>query len=232
MARVPYDFWADYVSELAALHSRPIRRGGRLLDLATGTGSVALEFAARGSIATGIDASEPMLAEARHKATQKGLHVKFVCQNLTDFDLPPTFDHAVCLYDSLNYLLQPSDIKRAFANARRALAPSGAFIFDVNTVRALEAELFTQRSPRGAPVEYDWRSTYDPSSRRTRIRMDFRIPHRDQRFTIYHDQRAYTDAEIRSYLGAASFGDVAAYDGYRLVPPTENSDRVFYVALA
>jgi hypothetical protein len=157
--------------------------------------------------------------------------VNFVCRNLTDFDLPSAYEHAVCLYDSLNYLLEASDIKRAFANARRALAPNGAFIFDVNTVRALEAELFTQRSPSGAAVEYNWHSTYDPSCRRTRIRMDFRIPAQQERFSIYHHQRAYTDTEIRSYLTEARFRDVTAYDGYRLAPPTDESDRVFYVAL-
>jgi SAM-dependent methyltransferase len=232
MARVPYDFWADYVAELASLAGHPIRPGDALLDLATGTGSVALEFAARGCITTGIDASDPMLAQARRKAAEKGLSVTFICRDLADFDLPSAFDHALCLYDSLNYILEPANIERTFANVRTALKPTGILIFDVNTVRALEEELFTQRSADAPEVAYNWTSKYDPGTRSTRIRMDFRISSTGEEFTIYHHQRAYTDAELRSFLAKAGFRDVVAYDGYRLAPLREESDRAFYVARA
>ncbi len=197
MERVPYDSWAAYVSELARLAGRPIRPGRKLLDLATGTGSVALQFAARGCATTGIDISEPMLAEARRKADSKGLDVAFIECDLCDFRLPERFDHAVCLYDSLNYVVESEELKRVFANVRQALVPGGLFIFDVNTVHALEAELFTQRNPAGAAVQYRWTSKYDPGTRRSRIEMHFHIAATGEDFTIHHHQRAYTDEELR-----------------------------------
>lgn len=232
MASVPYDWWAEYVSRLALLSGRPIFQGNRLLDLATGTGSVALEFAARGCVVTGLDLSQPMLVQARRKAAARGLQAQFICADLRQFHLPPEFDHAVCLYDSLNYVLESEGLKRAFACIHSALKPQGLLIFDVNTVHALETELFTQRSSEGAQVRYRWQSKYDRTSRISRIRMHFELPATGERFDVLHRQRAYTDAELRSFLHHAGFADIRGYDAYRLTPPGPTSDRVFYVASA
>jgi ubiquinone/menaquinone biosynthesis C-methylase UbiE len=45
-----------------------VERGDRVLDLATGTGEVAVRAAERGASVTGIDIAEPMLAKARERA--------------------------------------------------------------------------------------------------------------------------------------------------------------------
>ena len=232
MAGAPYDMWADYVAQLAELAARPIKPGHKLLDLATGTGPVALEFAARGSVVTGIDCSEPMLAQATRKAAERCLDVRFLCHDLSDFHLAPQFDHALCLYDSLNYILEPDLLERAFANTRQALKPEGMLIFDVNTVHALEAELFTQSSRPGAVLEYRWNSTYDPCTRISRISMSFRIPATGDAFTLIHHQRAYTQQELRSLLYAAGFTNPTTYQAYTMLPPGPGSDRVFYAARA
>ena len=46
--------------------------GDRVLDLATGTGEVAVRAAARGAQVTGIDLAEPMLEKARRRAGEAG----------------------------------------------------------------------------------------------------------------------------------------------------------------
>ncbi len=173
-----------------------------------------------------------MLVQARRKAAERGLNIPFLCRDLADFHLPPEFDHAICLYDSLNYILDPHSLKQAFANMRAALQPNGLLIFDVNTVRALEAELFTQKNEPGSPVEYRWRSKYNPKTRLSRIKMNFRILSTGQRISVVHQQRAYTDAEFRAFLSAAGFGRIQTYDAYRTTAPTPDSDRAFYVAPA
>jgi ubiquinone/menaquinone biosynthesis C-methylase UbiE len=230
MASVPYQKWTEYVAQLAALAGAPVEPGCHLLDLATGTGSVALEFAAQGCRVTGVDCSEPMLAEARRKIDARGLSVTLLCSDLRNLHLPPNFDHAVCLYDSLNYVLQPRLLEQTFDNTARALKPGGLFIFDVNTVHALQAELFTQSSPEGAPVTYRWLSRYHPRSRTSRITMHFQIPATGDSFTVVHRQRAYPDDELQSLLRAAGFSEVAVYEAYEFNPPTAKTDRAFYVA--
>jgi len=232
MEAVPYPLWARYVARLASLAKKPIKFGSHLLDLATGTGSVALEFAARGCHVTGIDRSQAMLDEAEKKAAESELDVTWLCRDLRDCDLQSTFDFAVCLYDSLNYVLKPEGIKRAFANIHAALKPTGLFIFDVNTIRALEAELFTQKSAEKAQVKYRWKSTYDRKTCTSRVVMRFEILATGEKFTATHHQRAYTDAEIRSFLFQVGFRNVTSYRAYTTEPPSPQSDRVFYVAHA
>jgi SAM-dependent methyltransferase len=230
MANVPYGLWAEYVMSLAVLSGRPITPGCKLLDLATGTGSVALQFAQRGCEITGIDLSAPMIRQARRKAKADRVSARFLCHDLASFSLPPEFDHAVCLYDSLNYIAEPGRLKQAFANIRGALKDDGLFVFDVNTVHALEAELFTQESRADAEVTYRWKSKYNRAARISTIKMDFEVTATGERFSIVHRQRGYTDAEFRSYLFHSGFNEVVSYDGYRLTPPGPQSDRVFYVA--
>ena len=51
--------------------------GDRVLDLATGTGEVAVRAAEKGAAVTGIDLTEPMLAKAREHAVSAGVEVAF-----------------------------------------------------------------------------------------------------------------------------------------------------------
>jgi ubiquinone/menaquinone biosynthesis C-methylase UbiE len=51
--------------------------GDRVLDVATGTGEVAVRAAVRGAQVTGIDVAEPMLAKARQRAAEERLEIAF-----------------------------------------------------------------------------------------------------------------------------------------------------------
>jgi SAM-dependent methyltransferase len=59
-----------------------ISRGDRVLDLATGTGEVAVRAARSGGIVTGIDVAEPMLAKARELAAEEGVEIRFDLGNV------------------------------------------------------------------------------------------------------------------------------------------------------
>jgi len=54
-----------------------IAPGERVLDLATGTGEVAIRMAQRGAVVTGIDVAEPMLVKARGRAKREGVAIAF-----------------------------------------------------------------------------------------------------------------------------------------------------------
>jgi len=109
--------------------------GRRLLDLACGTGSAALEFASRGFEVAGVDASRAMLREARRKAVSGARSVEFVEQDMSRLSLRREFDVAICLYDSVNYLLALEEVALTVEATRRVLRPGGALIFDFNTPR-------------------------------------------------------------------------------------------------
>ena len=128
-ATKPYVEEARFVSERLAEAGVPAK--GRVLDLACGTGGHALELAALGYQVVGVDIAEGMLEEARKKASARGLEVEFLCQDLRQLDVVEgAYDAAVCLFDSLGYLLTDAAISEALRRVNLSLKPGGAFIVE------------------------------------------------------------------------------------------------------
>ena len=232
MDSVPYRAWADYLERLWRKHGQ---RPQRVLDLACGTGTVSRLLSERGCQVTGVDLSQGMLDVARHKADQAHLSIPFYQQDAAELDLAgQSFDAVVCLFDSLNYILEPERLQAAFARVSAHLRPGGSFIFDVNTEVALAEGMFNQScTRRGEPLHYRWRSTYDAQTRLCTVRMSFSYDPGDgvrQTFTEVHRQRAYGKEELGEWLRAAGFTEVVFYDGYTTERPKKRTDRLFCYA--
>ena len=64
------------------------RSGQHLLDLGTGTGTLARGFARRGASVMGVDPSEPLLVEARRLSRGEGVQVDYRVGRAEDIDAP------------------------------------------------------------------------------------------------------------------------------------------------
>jgi SAM-dependent methyltransferase len=228
MSVVPYAWWVAYVRRLwwgFALEPR------RVLELACGTGSVLEELLKLGYEVEGVDYSEPMLRVAARKLPEG---TPLWCQDARALSLQSApFDACLCLFDSLNYILDAADLRRAFESVLRHLVPGGSFIFDMNAIRALEKGMFDQSGTgKDSSLEYDWHSAWEPATRICTIQMEFRAHHCDgtRIFHETHVQRGYTLAEITGTLEAAGFEIQGAYDAFTTRPPTPKSDRYHFVA--
>lgn len=127
---------ADHASRARACRDLLARYGvrdGLLLDLACGTGSIALQMASFGYDVIAVDASEAMLAEAQQKASESGVSVLFLCQRMQDLDLYGTVRGTICTLDSLNHLTRKTDFEETIRRVSLFTEPDGMFIFDVNT---------------------------------------------------------------------------------------------------
>jgi SAM-dependent methyltransferase len=124
-----YEAWTGHVLELA----RGLGLcGTTLLDLACGTGKSFVPFLARGFRVTGSDISGEMLARAARKAPG----VRLVRADLRDLGSIGRFDLVTCFDDSLNYLLDESDLSRAMKGIAVNLSAAGIALFDLNTLHA------------------------------------------------------------------------------------------------
>ena len=85
-----------------------------VLDLACGTGQMALRFAREGYDTTAIDLSPEMLALAKQKADAEKLDILFLNQDMAKFELYGTVDLIVCCLDSINYLTHTDDVISCF----------------------------------------------------------------------------------------------------------------------
>jgi demethylmenaquinone methyltransferase/2-methoxy-6-polyprenyl-1,4-benzoquinol methylase len=113
--------WRRRAAEEAALAP-----GGRALDVATGTGDLALELARRvgpGGEVVGVDFSERMLELARAKSA--GSEVRFESGNALALDYPDgAFDAATVGFGARNF----SDLPRGLSEMARVVRPRGRVV--------------------------------------------------------------------------------------------------------
>jgi len=118
--------WFDPTAEVIAKVSRLVD-GERALDLATGTGKVALALARRapGAEILGLDLSSGMLSQARTKAASGGYsNVSFVEGSFDDMDFGPRFDVVTCSFG----LFFVEDMATTLANFDQQTAPRGRIV--------------------------------------------------------------------------------------------------------
>ncbi|MBV8134432.1 MAG: class I SAM-dependent methyltransferase [Deltaproteobacteria bacterium] len=98
---------------------------GSVLDVATGTGFVALIAARLGHRVTAIDLSEPMLEVGRAEANRRGLKVTFLHDDAVAPDFPEKSFEAVV---SRHLIWTLRDPVRALRNWRKLLKPGGRVV--------------------------------------------------------------------------------------------------------
>jgi SAM-dependent methyltransferase len=107
------------------------RQAGAVLELACGTGQLAVPIATAGLPTVGLDLSAAMLNTARERTAAARVSVEYVLGDMRRFDLGRRFALIFIARNSLLHLCSTEDILAAFAAVRRHLAPDGIFAFDV-----------------------------------------------------------------------------------------------------
>jgi SAM-dependent methyltransferase len=113
----------DSVETLAELAG-----GGKVLELAIGTGRVALPLAARGLTVYGIEASEAMVAKLREKPGGSTIPVEI--GDMAEVRVNDTFDLIYLVFNTIFNLTTQEAQVRCFQNAARHLNPGGMFVVE------------------------------------------------------------------------------------------------------
>lgn len=225
----------SYLDELLARHPAP---GRRALDLACGTGTLALLFAGDGWDVTGLDSAPAMLAQARAKAADAaaGGQLRFVEGDMRSLEgvVPAaSFDLVTCLYDSLNYMLEEEDLAACFAAAAFALAPGGLYVADMNTRHFLAFDWGECAiSEQSGYVQIE-RSAFDPARETSAMLLTGFVGDDEQgyeRFDELHIERAYPPEQVSAWIEAAGLRVEAMYDSFTFSPPGPETQRIFWVA--
>lgn len=130
MGHVDYDKWADGLEfQWRKFGINP----KKVLDAGCGTGNVLVSLVKRGYQVYGIDNSSEMLAICQDKLFDHQLSAILMDMDIREVVLPEKVDAAICLCDTLNYLIHQSDWERCFKSIYQAVKPGGCFIFDMRT---------------------------------------------------------------------------------------------------
>jgi SAM-dependent methyltransferase len=107
-----------------------------VLELACGTGAVLAHLAEEYEVC-GLDLSPKMLSAARKKLPD----APFFNENMVTFKIGRKFDVILCVFDSINHVLNFADWKKIFRRVEAHLVENGLFIFDINTERKLQRHI-------------------------------------------------------------------------------------------
>jgi len=105
-----------------------LARKGRILELAIGTGRVALPLAAHEHRIEGIEASPEMVAKLREKPGGAGIPVQI--GDMADVAVEGPFDHVFLIYNTLFNLPDQAAQVRCFKNVADRLTEGGTFLIE------------------------------------------------------------------------------------------------------
>lgn len=188
-----YSLWRSFVQ-------RHITKGS-ILELACGSGNLAISLAHEGYAIDAMDISEEMLAQAKAKDTQALVNwSKGDMRNLSNY---ASFDGIVCFCDSLNYLLKKEDLQQVFQEVYAHLKAKGVFLFDVHAYDRLSefAEEYCE-SGHIKDVDYQWTILAEEEYIYQTFLFydDQQRPHMEQ-----HIQRVYPPLELKAMLEEQHF---------------------------
>ncbi len=102
---------------------------GPALELAIGTGRVAVPLAVRGIPVSGIELSQPMVDQLRRKVPAKELPV--VVGDMATATAPGEYALVYVVWNSIANLRTQDEQVQCFANAARHLTPGGRFVVEL-----------------------------------------------------------------------------------------------------
>ena len=227
MTHVNYSRWARYVRDL--IRQCASFEVEEVIDLACGTASLTVELDDLGYRMTGADLSEAMLRVGRKKAAAAGKTIPFLHRDLRRLNNMGSFDTAICMYDSINYIVNSEDIERGLRSVYDVLRVGGLFIFDVCTEQnSLRYFSNLRDAGQGPGYTYDRSSTYDRENKMQFNDFAIRFTDDDVVWRESHAQRIYPLEEIEAQIRSSTFDLIDVYSGFTFNKGSEQSDRVHF----
>ncbi len=128
IADVYDDLYTSLDTEGAVEALAALAGGGPVLELAVGTGRLALPLAERGLEVHGIDASEAMVAKLRAKPG--GDRIPVTMGDFADVGVDGRYSLVFVAFNTFFGLLTQEDQVRCFANVAAHLAAGGSFVIE------------------------------------------------------------------------------------------------------
>ncbi len=209
-----------------------------VVELGCGTGAFTEEMAELGYDMIGIDNSGDMLGIARQKMEKSGHEIMYLEQDMCELDLFCTAGTIVSVCDSVNYLIEDEQIRRAFTKVNNYLYPGGLFIFDFNTLHKYrdvigDATIAENRED----CSFIWENFFDVETNINEYDLTiFRKKDSDPGSELFersietHLQRGYTLEEMKKFVEETGMRFITAIDADTHEEPTEDSERIYVLA--
>jgi SAM-dependent methyltransferase len=140
------------------INSLPISAGEKVLDVATGTGNLAVPLARKGAIVTGVDIAPNLLAQARERAAAENLSITFDEGDAEQLPYNDAAFQAVVTMFGAQFAPRPELVASECA---RVLAPGGLLAMANWDPASFTAQMFRATAkhvppPAGVPAPILW----------------------------------------------------------------------------
>lgn len=213
--------------------------GGPLLDLACGTGRLAIPYAKFGYAVTGVDLALPMIEHARRKAADEGVAVRFVHGDARSMDLDGRFGLVYMTGNAFQAFLSPADQRAVLAAVRVHLAEDGIFVFGTRAPipahleTCLEETIWNRyAAPDGRAITVSGYQRYDPATQVqhwTTLR-SWRTASGDSAVNVTRIAIRYAESEeLTALLRGSGFAVRSRYGSWLGEPYSGESESMIFV---
>ncbi len=225
MRHVDYGHWANYVMDLIRRwHPHAVS----ILDVACGSGNLLQMLNKEQFRVGGCDCSFAMTQQAKLKKSLQG--VPIWCGDMIKLAVKSPVDVLLCLYDSVNYLMDLASINQFFCSAAATLAPQGLLIFDICTERN-SIEFFSNYYDHEKQPLFSY-FRWSHYARKSRIQYtEFKIKFKSDPMLYWeiHQQKIYPVDPILQVIQASPLRLLEQYDGFTFQRPGAKTNRIHLV---
>lgn len=199
--------------DLAALGAAGIHPPAHIIDLACGTGTLAIALAKHGYTVTGIDISSAMLSQATTKQAEQGntIRLNWQAADMRYFLVNEPVDAMLCHYDSLNHLSNETELRSTFIQVAQALKPDGLFVFDLNTLENYQTFWNGRDTYEGPNYQLKTQSSFNADSHKAEVQFLVQEYTDDGELIVREEtvhENYFLEAAVEKYLMAAEFYDI------------------------
>lgn len=149
MEYIDYHDWLNYTKKY-------VSKDKTILDLACGSGTLAILLSVEGYRVDGLDLSSEMISLANDKFKAYHILNNLYVKDMSSFNLPNKYDVITCYFDSVNHLPSLNDVKNMMSCVYDALNSDGLFLFDLFSKSKYEAMDNTDISEEFDDFSYNW----------------------------------------------------------------------------
>ncbi|MCK4443891.1 MAG: class I SAM-dependent methyltransferase [Thermoplasmata archaeon] len=212
--------------------------GDPVLELAIGTGRVAIPMVKEGFKVTGIDISDSMMDVGKEKTTREGVDIEWVVGDIRDFHLGKKFNLIIFPLNTICHLLRLEDLESCLSCVKDHMLPEGGFVVDAfvpdqeRLARDPTERFFNTEyeDPEGKGMVKIFESNeYDPTRQVNRVRFYYQIPGRTEELVEELNMRMFFPQELDALLKHNGFRIEAKYGDYDDAPFGRKSPKQMVV---
>ncbi len=205
-----------------------LQPGVSICDLCCGIGRHSVELGRLGYCVTGVDRTGLFIEQAKQKANEQGLNIRFVQDDMRSFCEPNAFDGVINVFTSFGYFEEAADDKRVLENVYKSLKEDGEFLIEIIGKEVL-ARIFQEKrwwEEDGVIILEEAKLSKDWSSVDNRW-IIIRDGKRDEfRFSL----RLYSAAKLSELLKSCGFRQVEIYGDLSGSPYDQTAKRLVVAA--